>query len=91
MDAAALGWELIDAANSGQDDSVVTLLDQGADIDYQSDDGWTPLVEASVMGNTSTVKLLLERGANVNLTDNYNRSALNLSASDGLLKSRSFS
>ena len=81
MDAAALGEELIWAARDGEDEDVVTLLGQGADIDYRNDGhGWTALIYASIYERTSTVKLLLERGANVNLTDNDNWSALNWSA-----------
>ena len=85
MDAAALGWDLIRASRLGQDERVVTLLGQGADIDHQhGGTGWTALIYASFYERTSTVKLLLERGANANLTDNNNSSALNISATGHL-------
>ncbi len=45
------------------------LVDAGADVNARSDDGRTPLfIAAGIPGNIATVKLLLERGANVNPT-----------------------
>lgn len=42
------------------------LLDRKADVNHRGWDGVTPLILASSSGNLSLVKLLVERGANVN-------------------------
>jgi ankyrin repeat protein len=42
------------------------LLDRGAQVNMQVDNGMPALHVASKMGNTETVKLLLDRGAEVN-------------------------
>lgn len=53
----------------GTDDEVAeivkTLLDAKADIERKSDDQWRPLHYAVFFGHESIVKLLIERGADV--------------------------
>ena len=54
-----------------------TLLSRGADPDAISpDDGGTALMEASYAAHVGIVRLLLARGARVNLVDNVGGSAL---------------
>ena len=45
------------------------LLDEGADPDAQDDDGRTPIMHACQEGQVSSVKLLLQYQANINLKD----------------------
>ncbi len=49
---------------------VKAFLDKGANIEVKNDAGATPLIFASVKGHPDVVKLLLERGANVNARTN---------------------
>jgi Ankyrin repeats (3 copies) len=66
------------------DDSVLRLLlEHGADIDAQDEDGWTPLYSASVRGAVEVVRLLLEHGADVEVKDNAGKTALQEAAEEG--------
>ena len=49
--------------------SVEHLLRQGADIEARGQDGATPLMMAAESGQPAIVKLLLERGADIEATD----------------------
>jgi ankyrin repeat protein len=63
--ATALMWAALDL------EKTKTLLARGAEVNAKSDDARTPLtVAASRPGNSATVKLLLEHGANPNPTSN---------------------
>ena len=57
-------WE----SNREQLKSFRFLLNKGANVNYQTKKGWTPLILASMKkyGNIEIVKLLIERGAEVN-------------------------
>ena len=57
---------LFDAAEKGDTAAVQALLDQGASVNSQAPNGITPLIIASMMNHPVTVKLLIERGADVN-------------------------
>ena len=46
---------------------VQLLLDENADINAKSNSYWTPLMIAIKSGNTSTAKLLIEAGADLNI------------------------
>ena len=46
------------------------LLDYGANIDHQNTWGNTALISAVLKNQLHTVKVLLERGANVDLENN---------------------
>jgi len=60
---------LMSAAAMGMDDVVKLLLDHGADIDAQADNGETAVMCAATIddGNPTTVRLLVERGCNLNI------------------------
>ncbi|MEX0848760.1 MAG: ankyrin repeat domain-containing protein [Candidatus Dependentiae bacterium] len=52
-------------------DKVTRLLDEGADVNVQTEEHrLTPLVLAVMLGNKKLARLLLERGADVNNQDN---------------------
>ncbi len=65
MDATALLWAAGDPAKAR------LLMEHGADVNAQSKMGRTPLmVAASVAGNASTVRMMLAKGARVDVKDN---------------------
>ncbi|MDN7245557.1 ankyrin repeat domain-containing protein [Planococcus shenhongbingii] len=69
---------LYQAAADGNSELVEYLLDNGADIDL-SGDGVTPLIIASCYFDSNqleTVKLLVERGADIHAKDNEGQTAL---------------
>lgn len=64
-------WKLYEAVRNNDLAKVKELLDKGADVDCclrqrKGMTGWTPLMIASGRGYLEIVKLLLEKGANVN-------------------------
>ena len=60
-----LTTSLHSAAASGEAEAVALLLDEGADIEFRDDDGWTPLHIAVEKNKPEVVTLLLDRGANI--------------------------
>ena len=75
------GTALIAAAHLGHDGVVRELIRAGAPLDHVNNLGWTALIEAIVLGNggarhLSTLKALVEAGANVNLKDSRGVSPL---------------
>ena len=68
----ALYW----AVKNGNEQEVIRLLNDGADINQPSIADWTPLAHAADLGHYDIVKLLIEKGANVNLCDNDGLSPL---------------
>ncbi|MFQ5507216.1 MAG: ankyrin repeat domain-containing protein, partial [Planctomycetota bacterium] len=58
---------LADAAEANQLHTVLLMLDAGFDITARGDYTGTPLHQAALRGNVDVVKLLLDRGAPVNL------------------------
>jgi ankyrin repeat protein len=60
--ATSLMWAVSDV------DKARALIEHGADVNARSDDGRTPLIiTAGLPGSAATVKLLLDRGAQVNV------------------------
>ena len=57
--------QLIDAVKTGQLAKVDEVLNSGADIHQQDEQGWTPLNWAAGRGDLEIVKLLLAKGADV--------------------------
>jgi euchromatic histone-lysine N-methyltransferase len=58
------------AAKAGHNDILKCLLDTGeVDVDIQDDGGWTPIIWASEHKLISTVKFLLDQGAQATLKD----------------------
>ena len=60
---------LIFAAREGDIESARALLDAGANVNQQSEYGWSPLLTAVNNRNYQLAKLLIDRGANVNLAN----------------------
>jgi hypothetical protein len=76
--------ELLLAARNGNIVRVIASLNLEADVDTQSEsNGYTPLTWASSRGHTEVVRLLLEAGADVNVTANDGQTALMRAADYG--------
>ena len=78
-DQTKLNMDLIAACISGASDSDInTLINSGADIDFQNADEKTPINVAAEKGHTHVIKLLIARGANLSIVDNLKQSPLSV-------------
>jgi len=66
---------LITAAIFDKKDMAELLLDAGADINFQNNDGSTALISAAFFGRPEIVQLLLERGADKSIKNKYGATA----------------
>jgi uncharacterized protein len=66
---------LISAALFGKTEEAKLLIEAGADIDFQNNDGSTALLTAAFFGRPEIVKLLLEKGADKSIKNKYNATA----------------
>jgi len=69
-----LVWDLhddaiIDAANIGSEDSVKALLANSVDANHVGEGGWTPLLASSAQGYTEIMRMLLDAGANPDISN----------------------
>ena len=72
---------LITAAVFGKREAAELLLDAGADINFQNNDGSTALISAAFFGHSGIVQLLLEKNADKTIKNKYGTTALdNVSA-----------
>ncbi|CAL4161919.1 unnamed protein product, partial [Meganyctiphanes norvegica] len=78
------------SSREGRDELVSLLLLYGANIESVIDDGKTPLLVACAMGRLSTVKLLIEEGANLHACDKHGNSAIQLATKKGYSELASF-
>lgn len=62
---------LISAALFGQTEIAKVLVEAGADLDFQNNDGSTALLTASFFCRPDIVKLLLEKGADKSIKNKY--------------------
>ncbi|CAB1455779.1 unnamed protein product [Pleuronectes platessa] len=69
-----------------REDSIRTLLDNGASVNQCDSSGRTLLANAAYSGNLDVVNLLISRGANMELEDNHGQTALTLAARQGHTK-----
>jgi ankyrin repeat protein len=70
------GWTPLHYAASGPEPKAVALLlDAGAAIDARGPNGSTPLMMAVSYGNSTSVQILLERGADRSLVNQHQRTA----------------
>ena len=59
-----------DACANGDFPMVCSQIKAGADVNYQNGDGRTALMRASKRDRKDVVQVLLDNGADVNITDN---------------------
>jgi uncharacterized protein len=77
----------LNAAVAGRSMEVVRLLvEAGAPIDPQQQEGWTPLHGAVHQGNIEMTKYLLAHGADPKLPNEKGKNALGLAADEGNLE-----
>jgi uncharacterized protein len=77
----------LNAAVAGRSIEVVRLLvEAGAPIDPQQQEGWTPLHGAVHQGNVEMTKYLLAHGADLKLQNEKGKNAIGLAADDGNLE-----
>jgi ankyrin repeat protein len=77
------------AASEGHLEVARMLLELGADVNSQNDEGLTPLQRASQVqreGESGIMRLLLDYGANVNVHDKRRNTPLHFAASEGHLE-----
>lgn len=60
---------MIDAARKGDFEGLKDELKNGADIDFQGEEGYSALHIAALLGDIHVVKFLVENNANIELTD----------------------
>lgn len=80
---AAFAGPLHDAAQNGDLDQVVRLLDEGASIGEPDEAGEPPLMIAALAGHEAVVALLLDRGADVAIRNRGGLTALHAAAYGG--------
>jgi ankyrin repeat protein len=85
-----LGYMLDRAAENGDNREVRRLLSLGADVNFRSLLGWTPLFGAAREGRTETCALLLENGADIGARDELDRTAFMIAAHFGMKETCAF-
>jgi len=58
---------LLKAAKADDLESAATAIDDGADVDAQDESGWAPLHWAARNGHEDIVKLLIDKGATIDI------------------------
>lgn len=66
---------LISAAVFGKTEAAKLLIDAGADVNFQNNDGSTALISAAYFCRPEIVKMLLEKGADKTIKNKYEATA----------------
>jgi hypothetical protein len=66
---------LISAAVFGKPEAAKVLIDAGADLNFQNNDGSTALISAAYFCRPEIVKMLLDKGADKTITNKYGATA----------------
>ncbi|XP_050511989.1 putative ankyrin repeat protein RF_0381 [Diabrotica virgifera virgifera] len=74
------------AAEQDHSGVVELLLKHEANIEYENNDGETPLLSAVKYENEDIVEILIEEGAYVNARDNFDRTSLHIACEEGFLR-----
>ena len=81
-----VNMNLITAAQQGETETVIQLLEQGADIHATNERGVTALIATAYQNHVEVAEILIDAGADVNVQDNTQQSAYLISTSDGYLE-----
>ncbi|XP_071836319.1 uncharacterized protein [Apostichopus japonicus] len=71
------------ACRKAEGDMIKLLVDSGAQVDIQNDDGHTPLHITAWLGDVTTLKYLYHVKANPDICDKLDRSPLHIAAENG--------
>ncbi|HBC73706.1 MAG TPA: hypothetical protein DC017_02385, partial [Candidatus Wallbacteria bacterium] len=58
--------KLIESIHNDEHDTIESLLNNLPDVNFKDRKGYTPLMAAAEFGDSSAVRLLIKRGAEVN-------------------------
>ena len=78
--------QLLGAAEEGDLETICVLLKQGADVNVERGDGYTPFLLALGEGHNDACKRLLDAGARVDAATKIGSSAMHIAASGGNLE-----
>ncbi|MCG7346301.1 ankyrin repeat domain-containing protein [Sporosarcina sp. ACRSL] len=78
--------QLISAAAEGDTETILALLEDGAEIDAIDSEGNTAVMAATQNNQNETVKLLIEQGADINIRNNNLDNVLLYAGAEGLLE-----
>ena len=79
-------YQLLQAINANDRELIKMLVENGADINGQTNYGTTPLMYATYTNNPDLISLLVELGANINAQNNYSETALHYSLIQGKIQ-----
>jgi excisionase family DNA binding protein len=74
------------AVDQGDVSNVNALISRGADVNARTEDGWTPLMLATIKGYAEVARALLKQGADVNARNKKGWTALMFAVSMGDLE-----
>lgn len=74
------------AVLSGVQSAIHFHLRRGEDINARDSNGRSPILLATIKGNASTVRLLLDAGADPRISDNAGQTALSVASNNGLVE-----
>lgn len=80
------GQAILNAAKRGDTEKVLSLLDQGVDIEAKDSYGATALMLAAYEGHQSTVRALLEAGADPGAQDQSGNTVITVAEAQGHLQ-----
>lgn len=78
--------QLVSAATEGDIETVLELLEGGADINATNNQGVTAVMAATQKNNIDTVKILIEQGADIDIRNNNMDNVLLYAGAEGLLE-----
>ena len=82
---ASLDQQLLSAAEAKDKDSIEQLIQQGANVQVQDQDGRTPLMIATYNHDVQSAQKLIEAGADVNIQDHMLNSPFLYAGAEGYL------
>jgi uncharacterized protein len=84
-DANARNEQLLMAAQRGEIETVLKLLQEGADINVTDAQGRTPVMIATYKHDTEMVRALIQKGADINMRDSQKENPLLHAGAQGWL------